>query len=81
MNSSGLLFIVILIIALLILLITWLIKRDTYIYISCWWCGNTFAIKRRDYNKNKRYYCSGRCIRAEEASRGIKNKYNKEGSD
>lgn len=48
------------------------------ILVQCDWCGKTIWCYRGEYYRNRRrgwsMYCSGRCRRAEESSRGVKEK-------
>ena len=46
--------------------------------VKCDWCGGYFAMMRAEYLLRLRNqagaYCSGRCERADESSRGVKEK-------
>ena len=48
---------------------------------TCWWCSKNWWMTRYEYKRltgrwtkdvHEKMYCSGKCIRADEASRGVK---------
>ena len=44
--------------------------------LECEWCGKVFTLSKREYRRKRKFgiFCSGRCRRAEESSRGVKEK-------
>lgn len=52
--------------------------NNTTVYTTCEWCGKEIKMRNKEYKmKIKRgvpIYCCGRCRRADESSRGVKEK-------
>ena len=55
-----------------------ILDRNRPIKVKCDWCGNEFSMIKKEVKARRKYqgyiFCSGRCRRAEEASRGVKEK-------